>query len=54
MKRPQYGGQLKACHGLINDFILFYHYQISFIMYTDKDSNLITDLKTKYGEESVS
>ena len=23
-------------------------------MYTDKDSNLISDLRTKYGEESVS
>ena len=22
-------------------------------MYTDKDSNLISDLRTKYGEESV-
>ena len=36
-----------------NDFTLFLNYQILFIMYTDKDSNLISDLRTKYGEESV-
>ena len=32
---------------------MFQHYQILFLMYTDKDSNLISDLRTKYGEESV-
>ena len=38
---------------LYNDFTLFQYYQFLFLMYTDKDSNLICDLRTKYGEESV-
>ena len=45
MKRPQYGGQQKPCHDLINDLTLFKHYQILCIMYTHKDSNLVSHLK---------
>ena len=43
----------KACQLFDNDFTLFQHYQFYSIMYTDKDSNLISDLRTKYGEDRV-
>ena len=43
----------KSLSWFYNDFTLFQQYQILFLMYTDKDSNLISDLRTKYGEESV-
>ena len=41
MKWLQYGMPVNACHEFYNDFTLFQHYQILFLMYTDKDSNLI-------------
>ena len=43
----------KSLSWFYNDFTLFQHYQFLFLVYTDKDSNLISDLRTKYGEESV-
>ena len=43
----------KACHDFINGFTLFTAVPVLFIMYTNKDSNLISELKTKYGENSV-
>ena len=36
-----------------NDFTLFTAVPVLFNMYTDKDSNLISDLRSKYGEDSV-
>ena len=44
---------VKACQWFYNDFTLFSALPVLFNMYTDKDSNLISDLRTKYGEESV-
>ena len=43
----------KACHDFNNGFTLFTAVPVLFIMYTNKDSNLISELKTKYGENSV-
>ena len=43
----------KACHDFNNDFTLFTAFPVLFNMYTDKDSNLISDLRNKYGENSV-
>ena len=43
----------KACQWFYNDFTLFSALPVLFNMYTDKDSNLISDLRTKYGEDSV-
>ena len=43
----------KACHDFINDFTLFTAVPVLFNMYTDKDSNLISELRNKYGENSV-
>ena len=42
----------KACQWFYNDFTLFSALPVLFFMYTDKDSNLISDLRTKYGEDS--
>ena len=53
MKRPQYGSQQKACHDFNNVFTLFTAVPVLSIMYTNKDSNLISDLRTKYRENSV-
>ena len=52
MKWLQYGCQWKLSW-FYNDFTLFQQYLFLFLMYTNKDSNLISDLKNKYGEESV-
>ena len=43
----------KACQWFYNDFTLFLAVPVLSNMYTDKDSNLISDLRTKYGEDSV-
>ena len=36
---------VKACQWFYNDFTLFQHFQFLFIMYTDSDSNLISDIQ---------
>ena len=36
----------KACHDFNNDFTLFTAVPVLFSMYTDKDSNLISDLNS--------
>ena len=43
----------KACHGFNNDFTLFTAVPVLFIMYTNKNSNLISILRTNYGDNSV-
>ena len=43
----------KACHDFNNVFTLFTAVLVLFMMYTNKDSNLISDLRNKYGENSV-
>ena len=35
----------KACHDFNNDFTLFTAVPVLFNMYTDKDSNLISDIR---------
>ena len=45
MKWPQDGSQQKACHDFNNGFTLFTAVPVLFIMYTNKDSNLISELK---------
>ena len=35
---------VEACQWFYNDFTFFQHYQFYSIMYTDKDSNLISDI----------
>ena len=35
---------MKVCHDFNNDFILFTAVPVLFNMYTDKDSNLISEL----------
>ena len=42
----------KACQWFY-DFTLFSADPVLSNMYTDKDSNLISDLRTKYGEDSI-
>ena len=44
---------MKACHDFNNDFTLFYSNSSFINMYTDKDSNLLIDLRNNYGENSV-
>ena len=43
----------KACHDFNNNFTLFYSNSSFINMYTDKDSNLLIDLRNNYGENSV-
>ena len=43
----------KVCHDFNNVFTLFPAFPVLSIMYTNKDSNLISDLRTKYGEDSA-
>ena len=44
---------VKACHEIINVFTLFQHFQFYCKMDTNKDSNLFSYLRTKYGEDCV-
>ena len=44
---------MKACHDFNNDFTLFTAVPVLFNVYTDKDSNQISELRNKYRENSV-
>ena len=53
LPRLQLRGVLNTCHDFNNDFTLFYSNSSFINMYTDKDNNLLIDLRNNYGVNSV-